>query len=58
MHMYGRFKIVILGMSQGRHSKDTFSGRFEDVHRTFLQNCKNKQQLATVYWLKDEGGIG
>ena len=61
MHMYGRFKIVILGMSQGRHPKDTFSGRFEDVHKTFLQNCKNKQQLffiITVYWLKDEGGIG
>ena len=42
MHLHGRFKIDALGTSQGRHSKQVFSGRFEDVHRTFLQNCKNK----------------
>ena len=32
-------------MFQGRHPMDVFSGRFEDVRGTFLQNFKNKQQL-------------
>ena len=40
--MYERLKIDALGMSPGRHSKDVFSGPFEDVRRTFLLNCKNK----------------
>ena len=42
MHLYKRFKIDALGMSQGRHSKEVFSGHFEYVRRTFLLNCKNK----------------
>ena len=42
MHLYERFKIDALGTSQVRHPKEVFSGRFEDVHRTFLLNCKNK----------------
>ena len=41
-HLYERFKIDALGISQARHSKEVFSGRFEDVLRTFLLNCKNK----------------
>ena len=43
MHSYERFKIDVLGTSQGRHPTDVFSGRFEDDRRTFLQNLKNKQ---------------
>ena len=42
MHMYERFKIDAPGTSQGRHPKEVFSGRLEDVLRTFLLNCKNK----------------
>ena len=42
MHLYERFNIDALGTSQGRHSKEIFSGRFEDVQGTFLLNCKNK----------------
>ena len=42
IHLYEKFKIDILGTSQGRHPTDTFSGRFEDVRWTFLQNFKNK----------------
>ena len=42
VHLYERFKIDTLGTSKGRHSKEVFSGRFEDVRRTFLLNCKNK----------------
>ena len=44
MHLNERFKIDVLGTSQGRHPTDGFSGRFENVHRIFLQNFKNKQQ--------------
>ena len=29
MHLYDRFKIKVLGTSQGRHPTDVFSGRFE-----------------------------
>ena len=36
--------------SQGRHTTDFCSGRFEDVHRTLLQNFKNKQQLGFKYF--------
>ena len=36
MHLYERFKIDALGTSQGRHPKEVFSGRFEDVYGTFL----------------------
>ena len=42
MHLYERFKIDVLGTSQGRHPTDVFSGRFEGFHRTFLQSFKNK----------------
>ena len=42
MYLYKRFKIDALGTSQERHSKEVFSGRIEDVRRTFLLNCKNK----------------
>ena len=42
MHLYERFKMDALGTSQGRHSKEVFSGRLEDIRRTFLLNCKNK----------------
>ena len=40
MHLYERFKIDILGTSQGRQLTDVLSGRFEDVRRMFLQNFK------------------
>ena len=50
MHLYERFKIDVLRMSQGRHPTNAFSGSFEDVRRTFLQNCKNKQQLTFKYF--------
>ena len=50
MHLYERFKIDVLGMSQGRHPTGVFSGRFEDIPRTFLQNFKNKQQLTFKYF--------
>ena len=43
MHLYESFKTEILGMSQGRHPMDVFSGVFELAHRSFLQNFKNKQ---------------
>ena len=46
MHLFEKFKIDALGTSQGRYTKDGFSGCFEDVPRTFLQNYKNKQRLA------------
>ena len=49
IHLYERFKTDALGSSQGRHSKDVFSKRFEDVRRTFLQNYENKQQLTFKY---------
>ena len=42
MYLYERFKIDALGTFKGRHPTDVFSGRFEDVHRTFLQNWKKK----------------
>ena len=50
MHLCERFKIDALGTSQGPYSKEVFSGRFEDVQRTFLLNCKNKQHLAFKYF--------
>ena len=50
MHLYERFKINVLATSQGRHPKDVFSGRFEDVRRTFRQSFKNKQQLTFKYF--------
>ena len=43
MHFYERFKIEILGTSQGRHPTNVFSGRFENVHR-------NKQRLNFKYF--------
>ena len=51
MYFYERFKIDVLGTSQGRHTMDVFSGRFEDAPRTFLQNFKNKQQMTFKYWM-------
>ena len=50
MHLYVSFKIEALGMSQGHHPTDVFSGRFEDVRRTFFQIFKNKQQLTFKYF--------
>ena len=50
MHLCGRLKVDALGMPQGRHPKEVFSGCFEDARRTFLLNCKNKQQLAFKYF--------
>ena len=49
MHLYKRFKTDVLGTSQGRHPMDVFSGRFEDVSRTFLQNFKNKQRQRNTF---------
>ena len=42
MHLYERFKIDIPEKSQERDPTGVFSGRFEDVRRTFPQNLKNK----------------
>ena len=50
MHFCERFKIDILGTSQGRYSMNTFSGRFEDVHRKAPQNCNNMQKLTFQYF--------
>ena len=50
MHLYERFKIDFLRTSQGRHPTVFFSGRFEGVRRTSLQNFKNKQQLTFKYF--------
>ena len=50
MLLYQRFKIDVLWTSQGRHTTDFCSGRFEDVRRTLLQNFKNKQQLGFKYF--------
>ena len=36
MHLYERFKIDALGMSQGLHPMEVFLGRFEDFRRKFL----------------------
>ena len=41
MHLYA---------SQGGHPTDFFSERFEDVHRMFLENFKNKQELTFNYF--------
>ena len=43
MHLYERYKIDLLGTSQGRHPTNVFSERFEDVRSTFIKNLKNKQ---------------
>ena len=50
MHLYERFKIDILGTSQGRHLMEVFSRRFEDVHGIYIQNCKTIQQLTFQYF--------
>ena len=50
MRLYERFKIDVLGTSEGRHPMDIFSGRFEDVLRPFLQNFKIKQRLTFKYF--------
>ena len=50
MHFYERFKIDVLGTSQGHHPTGVFSGRFENVCRTFFQNFKNKQRLTVKYY--------
>ena len=42
MHLYERFKIDALRMSQGRHFKEVFSELFENFRGTLLLNCKNK----------------
>ena len=50
MHFYERFKFDVLGTSRGSHTPEIFSGRFENVRRTFFQNCKNMQQLTFMYF--------
>ena len=50
MQLYERFKIDVLGTSQGRNRTDLFSERFGDARRRFLQNFKNKQQLNFRYF--------
>ena len=50
MHLYERFEIDALGTSQGRHPMDVFSGRFENLRKTFLQKFKNKRQLTFRYF--------
>ena len=52
MYFCERFKIDVLGTSQGRYPRDVFSGRFEDIHRTAFQNCKNMQQLTFQYFMQ------
>ena len=47
IHLYGRFKIDALRSSQKRRTKEVFLGGFEDVHKTFLLNCKDKRKQAT-----------
>ena len=46
MRLNEKFKIDVLEASQVRQPTTLFSGRFEDVPWTFLQNCKNKQQIT------------
>ena len=45
-----RFKTDVLRTSQGRYNMDVFLGRFEDIHRTVLQNCNNIQSLTFQYF--------
>ena len=45
-----RFKIDILRTSQWRCHMNVFSGRFEDNHRTVLQNCNNMKNLIFQYF--------
>ena len=50
IHFVLIFKIDVQGTSQEFNLMDLFSGRFEDVHCTVLQNCKNIQQLTFQYF--------
>ena len=45
-----RFKTDVLRTSQGRYHMDIFSGHFEDIHRTVLQNCNNMEKLTFQYF--------
>ena len=45
-----RFEIDVLRTSQGRYHMDVFLGRFEDIHRTVLQNYNNMQNLTFRYF--------
>ena len=56
--MYKRFKIDVLGISQGRHPTDVFSGRFDNICRTFIQNFNNKQQLTFKYFTQRIWWVG
>ena len=58
IHFYGRFKIDVLGTSQGRLPTDVFSECYEDVRRTFLPNFKNEQQLAFKYFMQHIWKVG
>ena len=59
MHLYERFKIDVLRTSQGGHTTGAvFSGSFEYVRRTFLQNFKNKQQLTFKYFMQHIWWVG
>ena len=50
MYLYEIAKYDALGTSQGRHSREVFSGRFEDVRKRFFLNCKNKQYLTLKHF--------
>ena len=50
IHLCERFKIDDLRTSQEYYPMDVFSGCFENVHRTILQNCMNMQQLIFQYF--------
>ena len=58
MHLQDRIKIDVLGMSQGGHPKDVFSGHFEDVRGTFLENFKNKKRLTFKYFTQHIWWVG
>ena len=52
MHLNERFKINILGTTQGLHPMDIFLGRFEDIHRTGFENYKNMQQPIFQHFMQ------
>ena len=46
--LYERFKIDVLGTSQGRHTMDVFSGRGEDAPRTLGTSLARHYADATL----------
>ena len=47
-----------MGTFQVRHPTGVFSGRFEDVRRTFFQNIKDKQKLTFEYFMQHICWVG